>query len=186
MPWSITDYYTNPALNTAINGIDIAENSAAAGYNNALRQMMADIKAWTTTYGVTTPVPIASGGTGATVAASALANLGGLSAAYRDLVRVDKSTNFIFSDAERAYGILWTGGAGTGTINPEATTPMTSGAVFVIRVLASPLVITRGTGVSLLVNGATVSANATIASGGQATLIRWGTDFWAIDGINVT
>jgi hypothetical protein len=186
MPWSVSDYNTNPALNPAINGIDIAEGSAAAGFNDALRQMMADIKAWTTTYGVTTPVPIASGGTGATTAATALDNLGGLSSLYRDLVRFDKSSNFVFSNSERGCGLLWTGGPGTATINPEASTPMSNGAVFVVRVVSSPLAVVRGLGVTLLVNGSTLSSDATIAAGGQATIIRWGNDYWAIDGINVS
>jgi hypothetical protein len=186
MPWSVTDYNTNPALNSAINGVDIAENSAAAGFNDALRQMMADIKAWTVAYGVTVPVPIASGGTAATTAAAALANLGGLGVQYRDLVRLDKTADFTFADSERGGGILWLGGVGTGTINPEATTPMTNGAVFVIRVVSSALTIARGAGVTLLVNGSTVSANATIAPGGTGTLIRWGNDYWGITGTNVS
>jgi hypothetical protein len=44
---SVANYDTNPALNVSINGIDIAELGSAAGYNDALRQIMADIKAWT-------------------------------------------------------------------------------------------------------------------------------------------
>jgi hypothetical protein len=77
---AVTDYNTNPTLNTAISGIDISEGSAAAGYNNALRQIMADIAAWIASNGVTYPISIANGGTGqtdATAAFNALAASGG-------------------------------------------------------------------------------------------------------------
>lgn len=39
----ISSYSTNPASNTTINGIDIAEGCAPSGINDAIRQMMADI-----------------------------------------------------------------------------------------------------------------------------------------------
>jgi hypothetical protein len=73
MPWSVANYDINPSLNVTINGIDIAELSAAAGYNDALRQIMADIKAWTNSYAVTYPISIANGGSGQANAAAALA-----------------------------------------------------------------------------------------------------------------
>lgn len=71
----VSSYSTTPALNTSINGIDISEGSAASGYNDALRQMMADIKSWTDTYGVSIPVTVAQGGTGATTAGAAFNNI---------------------------------------------------------------------------------------------------------------
>jgi hypothetical protein len=74
---SVSSYNTNPALNTSISGIDISEGSAASGYNNALRQIMADIKAWTDGQAITYPISVANGGTGATTAAAALVALGG-------------------------------------------------------------------------------------------------------------
>jgi hypothetical protein len=43
--WSIADYSTNPASNSEINGINIAEGCPASGINNAIRQMMADLAA---------------------------------------------------------------------------------------------------------------------------------------------
>lgn len=77
----IDDYDPVPANNTDIAGIDISEGSAAAGYNNALRQIMADIKTWTDAYAVTYPISIANGGTGQDTAAEALTALGGFPAA---------------------------------------------------------------------------------------------------------
>ena len=42
---AIEDYSTNPDANTTINGINIAEGCMPDGINNAIRQLMADIKA---------------------------------------------------------------------------------------------------------------------------------------------
>ena len=78
---SVASYNTNPALNTSISGIDIAENCAASGYNNALRQIMADIAVWTAAYAVSYPISIANGGTASTTAAAALTALGAFPAA---------------------------------------------------------------------------------------------------------
>ncbi len=41
---AVTDYSTTPASNTAISGIDIAEDCSPGGINNAIRQMMADVR----------------------------------------------------------------------------------------------------------------------------------------------
>lgn len=41
---AVTDYSTTPASNTSVSGIDISENCAPAGINDAIRQVMADIK----------------------------------------------------------------------------------------------------------------------------------------------
>lgn len=41
---AVTDYSATPASNTSISGIDISENCAPANVNNALRQMMADVR----------------------------------------------------------------------------------------------------------------------------------------------
>lgn len=72
----VGSYSATPALNTAISGIDISEGSAAAGYNNALRQIMADIRVWTDAQAVTLPVSLANGGTGQITAPLALTALG--------------------------------------------------------------------------------------------------------------
>ena len=41
---AIKDYSTDPDLNTQISGINIAEGCAPSGINNAIRQLMADVK----------------------------------------------------------------------------------------------------------------------------------------------
>lgn len=42
----ISEFSTTPGDNTDINGINIAEGCAPSGINNAIRQMMADLKEW--------------------------------------------------------------------------------------------------------------------------------------------
>ena len=42
---ALDDYNTNPDLNTSISGINIAEGCPPSGINNAIRQIMADLKA---------------------------------------------------------------------------------------------------------------------------------------------
>ena len=42
---AVSSYNTNPDLNTTISGINIAEGCPPSGLNNALRQLMADVKA---------------------------------------------------------------------------------------------------------------------------------------------
>lgn len=189
MPWSVADYNTNPALNTMLNGTDIAELCAAAGFNNALRQIMADIKTWINTQAITLPVSIANGGTGQTAAPAGLAALGGLGVEFRDLLRVDKSAGWAFSDSERAYGITFVGGSpATATINPQTTTTITPGAVYIIyNFSTSALAIARGTGaVELRVNGSGTSSDAVLAPGGLANLIHWGGELWTITGLGVS
>jgi len=44
MAWSITDYKATPSANAQINGINIAEGCPPSGINDAIRQMMADVK----------------------------------------------------------------------------------------------------------------------------------------------
>ena len=43
---AVSDYNTNPDLNTAISGINIAEGCPPSGINNAIRQLMADVKSY--------------------------------------------------------------------------------------------------------------------------------------------
>jgi hypothetical protein len=187
MPWSVADYNTNPTLNGAINGIDIAELSAAAGYNNALRQIMADIKTWVNTQAITLPVAVAQGGTGATAAAGARTNLGALSATYRDLVRNDHGATFTLVDTDGGTGIALTGTTGTVNIDPGGTTAVTIGVAIALHNVASGnWTVTPGVGVTLKKNGAVVSSSATLAPGAVASLVKWASDMWTITGLGVS
>lgn len=120
----VSAYNTNPALNTSISGIDIAENAAAAGFNNALRQIMADIKTWTDALTpVSTPISIANGGTGSTTAAAALAALGALPAAggtvSGNITRSSKGIHPYFASTSMTGGTIYVQASGSDpTANP--------------------------------------------------------------------
>ena len=74
----ISEWSPTPANNTDIDGINIAEGCAPSGINDAIREMMSQIKDWQAgTSGDT--LAIAAGGTGAGTASAALTALGGAS-----------------------------------------------------------------------------------------------------------
>jgi hypothetical protein len=71
----ISEWSATPANNTDIDGINIAEGCAPSGINDAIREMMAQVKdLYAGTSGDATAV--AGGGTGATTASAARTNLG--------------------------------------------------------------------------------------------------------------
>jgi hypothetical protein len=89
----VSEWSATPANNTDVGGIDINEGCAPSGINNAIRDMMAQIKDMQTgadgdnfvvggnltvtgTTTLSTDLPIVSGGTGASTAADARTNLG--------------------------------------------------------------------------------------------------------------
>ena len=70
----ISEFDVNPDNNTDINSINIAEGCAPSGINNAIRQLMSDLKDWQAgTSGDL--LPVAAGGTNASTAAGARVNL---------------------------------------------------------------------------------------------------------------
>ena len=42
----ISEFSTTPGNNTDINGINISEGCAPSGINNAIRELMSDLKEW--------------------------------------------------------------------------------------------------------------------------------------------
>jgi hypothetical protein len=189
---SIFDWSSTASSNTACDGIGVNTGMSPASVDNVFRSLMALIRgsfasALQTFLAGSAALPIANGGTGATTAATALTALGGLEDDYRDLVRVVKSASFTLANSERGSGIVWTNvSPGTATIDPLATTPINLGAVFVIYNAGAALTVTRGAGVTLQVSGSTTSTDAIVATGGQATLIHWGDDFYTITGPGVS
>lgn len=189
---SLFDWSSTASSNTSVDGTNINENCSPAGINNAIRSVMAIVRssfasALQSFLAGSAALPVANGGTGATTASAALTALGALADDYRDLPLTTKSGAFTFADAERGGRINYTGAAAAATINPNATTAITDGAVYVIRNAGSGvLTVTPGSGVTLKKNGATASANASLAVGGVATLIRWATDDWSITGSGIS
>ena len=189
---SLFDWSATAASNTAVDGININTGMSPGNVDNALRSIMALVRstfaaALTNFLAGSAALPIANGGTGAITAPLALTALGALEVAYRDLPLVTKAAAFTFADSERGGRVRYTGAAAAATINPNATTAITDGAAYVIRNTGSGvLTITRGAGVSLKKNGSTTSADASLAIGGVATLIRDGTDDWVITGSGIS
>lgn len=71
----ISEYSATPANNTDINNIDIAEGCSPSGINNAIRELMSDLKDWQTGAESGQALAVASGGTGAETATNARTNL---------------------------------------------------------------------------------------------------------------
>jgi hypothetical protein len=185
---SLFDWSSTAANNTAVDSININTGMSPANVDNALRSIMALIRA-TFSSGLQTflagssALPVANGGTGATTAAGVLTAIGALADTYRDLPITTKSSSFTLADTDRATALNYTGSGGTATIDPNSTTAITTGATIVVRNAGSGnLTITRGSGVTLKSNGSTTSANATLAAGGVCTLVKWGTNDWSCTG----
>jgi len=172
MAWDVSNYSTTPGLNGSINGIDISEGSSADGYNDALRQIMADIATWTAAHAVTYPIAIANGGTGQTSAAAALAALGGLSSDYRGLPQIVKSASFGFDPAFNLPGghTRWTGNTGSGTFNPS-NNYATGDSHVIINDGTGVLSIIPDTGVTLIWAASGASGTRSLAVGGVASVI---------------
>jgi hypothetical protein len=190
----IWDWSSTASSNTTIDSINTNTGMSPANVDNVFRSIAAIVRGSFTSglkdflKGVAGAyLPIAYGGTGAGDAATALGNIGALSSAYRDLPFLTKSSAFTFSGNDRSGGYLYTGAAAAATLNPDSSSPMALGSVFVVRNNGSgALTITRGSGVSLKANGSTTSADAVLAIGGQATVIRWNTDDWTITGTGIS
>jgi hypothetical protein len=187
MPWGVANYNTNPALNTSINGIDIAELSSAAGFNDALRQIMADIKAWSDAYAVTLPISIANGGTGQTSAAPALLALGGLEAMYIHLPPAIRNAAFDMDTSFDGHHIHYTGAAAIFTVTRNAVINMPIGCTFlIVNDGTGALSVNRDTGVSLIWASNGLDANRTLAVHGMATMIQVDTNRWFISGAGLS
>lgn len=112
----------------------------------------------------------------------------GLDATYKGIVPTDRAGAFDFTNAMNGRATNWTGGAASATIRDEADSALDAGWTHVVWVGPGhgPLVIHRDTSVTLYVNGAVVSAEATIIAGGQATIHRKAADDFTIVGVKVS
>ena len=157
----ISEYSSTPSNNTDVNGINIAEGCAPSGINNAIRQVMADLKDFQTG---AKGDPLTVGGNLAVTGTSAFT--GAVTAPTP--TTTDNSTNvattaFVANKiAASTSGLADPGGSGI--VARTATTGAT-----VARTIAG------GTGISVT-NGNGVSGNPTIAlSGGVVTAFNGAT-----------
>ncbi len=114
----ISEFDTNPNNNTDIDGINIAEGCAPSGINNAIRELMSQIKDW---YAGNTgdTLSVAGGGTGSGTASGARTNLGlviGTNVQAYDAATAKTNVAQSFSAAQRGSVSALTDGA---TVTPD-------------------------------------------------------------------
>jgi hypothetical protein len=195
----ISEFSATAANNTDITNINIAEGCSPANVNNSIRSLMALLKdqqdgtsgdnfsvggnlAVTGTTTLTTALPIASGGTGASTASTARTNLGLGAVATADIVPIanggtgTSSTTFA-NLATNVTGTLPVANGGTGA------STLTSGSVIVGAGTSTPTFIAPTTTGNVLftTNGTTWSSTAKITSGtAQNTTSGTNIDFTSI------
>jgi hypothetical protein len=112
----ISEWSATPANNTDIDGINIAEGCAPSGINDAIREMMAQVKdLYAGTSGDATAV--AGGGTGATTAADARSNLGAVGVTDTQTLTNKTITNLIF-DGNYTEEVFTITDGGSVALNP--------------------------------------------------------------------
>jgi len=185
---TVTDWDTTANNNSDIGGNNIAEGCPAAGINDAIRTLMAQVKTW---IGDAAGPLLKSGGamtgavtgmlTGSTVkdGAGAERYIG-----YRNIPLTAKSSNYTLALADVGQGVSST--TGGWTIPTNAAVAFAVGDVIVLyNNSGSNQTITQTTGVTLRLAGGSTTGNRTVAQRGLATLIKVGTDEWVASGMGV-
>lgn len=124
----ISDYSATPANNTDINNIDIAEGCSPSGINNAIRELMADLKDWQAGSESGQALAVVSGGTGAENATDARTNLSAAkSGANSDITSLSGLTTPL-SVAQGGTGVQVTRTISTVALTSNVVTITTSAA----------------------------------------------------------
>ena len=114
----ISQWDSNASGNTDINGININEGCPPSTINNAVREMMSQVKDLQGGYSGDT-IPVAAGGTGATTASTARTNLGITGIATQDPASVNFTGGNITGLTNLSTGIFTA--TGTTTLSGTAT-----------------------------------------------------------------
>ncbi len=145
------------ANNTEINSININEGCPPSTINNAIREMMSQVKDLQGGYSGDT-IPVAAGGTGATTASTARTNLGITGIATQDPASVNFTGGNITGLTNLSTGIFTA--TGTTTLSGTATSSGT-------------LAVTGG----LTLDGATGTSGQVLVSSGSSATPTWGDAF---------
>jgi len=124
----ISQWDSNASGNTDINGININEGCPPSTINNAVREMMSQVKDLQGGYSGDT-IPVAAGGTGATTASTARTNLGITGIATQDPASVNFTGGNITGLTNLSTGIFTATGTTTlsGTATSSGTLAVTGG-----------------------------------------------------------
>jgi len=178
----VTLWDTTASNNTDIAGINIAEGCPAAGINDAIRTLMAQIATWI----VATTGPLIR------VAANTIANgimiLDGASVArligYRGVPPTASTTGRTLALTDAGQHIPATGGI---TVPPNSSVAFAIGdLVAVYNNSGASITITAGAGVTLRLIGTATTGNRTLAQRGICNLLKVGADEWVASGGGVS
>lgn len=97
------------------------------------------------------------------------------------------NANDTLADSDKGKKIVWTGGVGTITLNPNSTTPIDSDAIgTIVNDGSGNLTLARGAGVTAKLIGTGGNADRVIPVGCVATWFKTGTNSFYVGGANVT
>jgi hypothetical protein len=179
---AVTDWDVAPSNNIDIAGINIAEGCPAAGINDAIRTVMAQVATWL----VAAAGPLLKSGGAMTGAITGMGN--GSTISDGQISPTNRSVGyrafpFTGSTTGRTIALTDVGMCipATGTINipTNALVAFTVGdAVGVYNNSAGNISITASAGVTLRLGGSSTTGNRTLAQRGLATLIKVASDEW--------
>jgi hypothetical protein len=183
---AITQWDSDPAGNTDINGINIAENCPAAGINNAIRTMMAQIASWIS--GVVLKSGAAMTGDLTDLGAgSTVKDPGGTARTigYRQIPSNPQTGAYVLALADVGKCIdITTGGV---------TVPANSSVAFAVgdtiaayNGSSSNQTISPASGVTLRLAGTATTGARTMAQRGWVTLRKVGADEWISSGAGLS
>jgi hypothetical protein len=194
--------FRDSASNTAALGVSAGDSLALYGTDAAgAARAIFDIAMRSNTSGLNFSVPLtaptpAPGDNDTSVATTAfvhaelasLTSVGGNLIGYRNLpTSRSLNANDTLADADKGKKIVWTGGVGTITLNPNATTPIDTDAIgTIVNDGSGNLTLARGAGVTAKLIGTGVSADRVIPPGCVATWFKTGTNSFYVGGANVT
>lgn len=191
MPKSaVPDWSTTAASNTDVGGVNIAENCPAAGINNALREIMAQIATWAA--GTIAGKLDKSGGamTGAITGmytTSTVKDGSGTERAigYRAIPSNAKTGAYVLALTDVGLCIdITTGGI---TVPPNSNVAFAIGdTISIYNNSSSSQTITQGSGVTLRLAGTATTGSRTLAQRGWCSIRKVATDEWVSSGSGLT